>query len=244
METIEYQAMFDQEQRFWWYRALHNITLDRIQQLQLPADSRLLDAGCGTGGLLQKLHGRFPTMQLTGLEYNPAGLALIQVPAGIDVVSGNVNAMPFPDDYFDVIVMNDVLYHRSVKPADCLAECRRILKPGGTLLVNVSAYNWMRSAHDRQVHTRERYTAHTLGKQLSGAGLHIWQLGYWNSLLFPLMALHRLTLGRLKTGSDVESLPAWLDNLFFRIIQCEAVLQRYHIYLPFGGSVWARTSKP
>lgn len=244
MEPVEYQAMHALEQQFWWYRALHSIILERLQQLHLPNNATLLDAGCGTGGLLQKLRSAFPTLNLIGLEYHPTGIALLKQLSNIPIVNGNINTLPFADGSIDIITLTDVLYHQNINPQMCLAECWRVLKPHGAILVNVSAYNWMQSAHDRQVHTRERYTATSLCNQLENAGFIVGHVGYWNSLLFPLMALHRLTAGRMKSGSDVETLPAWLDNLLFRIIRCEQFLQRHHLHLPFGGSVWARATKP
>lgn len=244
METIEYQAMHEQEQHLWWYRALHLILVDRLRRLALPEHARLLDAGCGTGGALEKIHAAFPGLQLTGLEFHPEAIQHAKLIEPVELVNGSVNTMPFADRCFDVITLTDVLYHRNIDPRACLAECLRILKPGGALLVNVSAYNWMQSAHDRQVHTRERYTAGLLREQLKQAGFSVRHTGYWNSLLFPLMMAHRLTAGKIKKGSDVERLPAWQDNAFFCMIHFEQFLQRNHIHLPFGGSVWALAVKP
>ena len=243
METIEYDAMQAQEQRFWWYRALHEITLARLHRQINLTDGNLLDAGCGTGGLLTRIQQDFPRATLTGLEHHPAGIEHLKTLKGIKIVNSDINAMPFVDNYFDVITLNDVLYHDQVKPENCLKECWRILKPGGHLLINVAAYNWMRSTHDQRVHTRERYTRSKLKQQLTEANFQIKQSGYWNSLLFPLMVLHRLTSGKIKTNSDVESIPAWQDNLFYRIIHWEQTLQQHHIYLPFGGSAWAWANK-
>lgn len=243
MEHIEYQAMHEQEQHLWWYRALHLIMINRLQRLFLSHDASLLDAGCGTGGLLRKIRSGLPGLQLTGLEFHPEGMKYAKAVSGINLVNGSVNTMPFANNCFDVITLTDVLYHKNINPHACLSECLRILKPGGSLLINVSAYNWMTSAHDRQVHTRERYTANRLREQLTQTGFLVKHTGYWNSLLFPLMVIHRLTAGKLKNSSDVERVPAWQNNLFFRIIHIEQFLQQHHIHLPFGGSVWALATK-
>lgn len=244
MEAIEYEAMHAQEQCFWWYRALHEIILARLQTLALPADFVLLDAGCGTGGLLQKIRSAFPQANLVGLEYHPAGIQHLKHLQHTSIVNGNINTLPFADNHFNVITLTDVLYHINIQPRLCLQECRRILKPGGHLLVNVAAYPWMLSSHDKQVHTRERYTVGTLQQQLRENGFQIRRAGYWNSLLFPLMAIHRLTVGKTKQHSDVEALPDWQNNFFYHIIRCEQFLQQHHIHIPFGGSAWAWAVKP
>jgi SAM-dependent methyltransferase len=243
MEAIEYETMHQLESSFWWYRALHNIILDRIDRMHLPATTRLLDAGCGTGGFLQKLHQAFPAYQLTGLEYHAEGMRHLRELSNMTIINGNVNHMPFPDNSFDALTLTDVLYHKNIDPDKCLSECFRVLVPQGHLLINVSAYNWMRSAHDKHVHTRERYTAGHCKQQLLRAGFKIQHVGYWNSLLFPLMVIHRMTTGQLKEASDIETLASWHDNLLYRIIHSEQFLQRNHIHLPFGGSVWAWATK-
>ena len=52
------------------------------------------------------------------------------------------------------------VYHEAVdSDRAALAEFRRVLRPGGRLLIQVPAYDWLRSRHDREVATRERYTA-------------------------------------------------------------------------------------
>ena len=79
---------------------------------------------------------------------------------------------------------------------------------------------------------------------LSAAGFHVHHSGYWNSLLFPLMALHRLTAGKIQGDSDIKTLPDWQNALCYRIIRCEQFLQHHRIHIPFGGSVWAWASKP
>jgi len=244
MEPIEYEVMHAQEQRFWWYRALHDITVSRLQTLGLPPSFCLLDAGCGTGGALKKIRAFFPGADLVGLEYHTTSIQYLRHLERTKIINGNINQMPCANDHFDVITLTDVLYHANINPSRCLQECFRVLKPGGHLIINVPAYQWMFSGHDKQVHSRERYTAGKLGRQLQENGFQICRVGYWNSLLFPLMAAYRLTAGKVKKHSDVEELPNWQNNFLYRIIRLEQFLQQHHIHLPFGGSVWAWAIKP
>lgn len=244
MEPIEYEAMHAQEHRFWWYRALHEIIVSRLQAMSLPASFRLLDAGCGTGGALNKVRSSFPQADLVGLEYHRVGIQYLQRIENTKIVNGNINQLPFANNYFDVITLTDVIYHINIDPHRCLQECLRVLKPGGCLLINVAAYPWMLSRHDKQVHTRERYTASKLRQQLRESGFQIRHTGYWNSLLFPLMVIHRLSAGKIKKQSDVEEIPNWQNNFFYHIIHFEQFLQQHHIHIPFGGSAWAWAIKP
>lgn len=249
MERVEYHRMAMLEATMWWYRALHAQLLGRIHRLALPAGARLLDAGCGTGGLLARLAAIRPDLDLQGLEYDTeaAVLARAKLPGRSpeNVQVGSVNAMPYPDGYFDLMVSADVLCHAAVDEAAALAEFHRCLKPGGTLLLNLPAYQWMASAHDVHVHNKRRYTCRRARGRVAAAGFTAVTGGYWNSLLFPLMLLHRLAAGKAgDEGSDVKPFPAWQDRLFYTVTTVERQLAEIGLRLPFGGSVWIEAKKP
>lgn len=250
MERVEYHRMAMLEATMWWYRALHARLLGRIGRLGLPAGARLLDAGCGTGGLLARLAAWRPDLDLQGLEYDAEAAAMARGKLPPDrqpenVKVGSVNAMPYPDRAFDVIVSADVLCHAEVDEPAALAEFLRCLKPGGTVLLNLPAYQWMASAHDIHVHNKRRYTLGQARAQLAAAGFAAISGGYWNSLLFPLMLLHRLTAGKgAGEGSDVKPFPAWQDRLFHAVTVVEQRLADVGLQLPFGGSVWIEAKKP
>ena len=240
MERIEYQLMNSLEENFWWYRALHAVIAQRLAQLQLPAGANVLDAGCGTGGLLKHLAQHAPQYRYSGLEWNAEAAAMAENKTGLAITRGSVNAMPFADQQFAAILSQDVLYHRNVDEHAMLQECSRCLQPGGQLLVHVAAFQWMASAHDEHVHGARRYTASQLRTLLKQNGFDIIRCGYWNSLLFPLMMLQRLTVGKHKASSDVETVPAWQNRLFHAVLDSE---RRLPLHLPFGGSVWAHARK-
>jgi ubiquinone/menaquinone biosynthesis C-methylase UbiE len=250
MERVEYHRMAVLEATMWWYRALHARLLARIARLGLPAGARLLDAGCGTGGLLARLAELRPDLDLQGLEYDAeaAALARAKLPSGHDPDSlrvGSVNAMPYADGQFDAIVSADVLCHAAVDEPAALAEFLRCLKPRGTLLLNLPAYQWMASAHDVHVHNERRYTLGQARQRLAEAGFVAVFGGYWNSLLFPLMLLHRLMAGNGSgKGSDVKPFPIWQDRLFHAVTVIEQRLADIGLQLPFGGSVWIEATKP
>jgi SAM-dependent methyltransferase len=240
MERIEYQLMNSLEENFWWYRALHAVIAQRVQALQLPAGACVLDAGCGTGGMLKYLAQHEPQYHYSGLEWNEEASSLAEKKSGMAVTRGSVNAMPFADQQFAAILSQDVLYHRNVDEQAMLRECYRCLQPGGQLLLHVAAFQWMASAHDEHVHGARRYTAARLETLLQQNGFEVIRSGYWNSLLFPLMMLQRLTVGKHKVSSDVETVPAWQNRIFHAVLDTE---RRLGLRLPFGGSVWAHAKK-
>lgn len=160
----------------------------------------------------------------------------------------SVCALPFSDGCFDLVVSLDVLYHRAV-PDDRAAarELARVLRPGGLLLLNLPAYEFLRSTHDRAIHTARRYTRGRVRSLLLEAGLTPLHVGHWNSLLFPIAAAVRLW-GRLRppheeAGSDVRPLPAWQNALLRGVLRLELAARRWWCF-PFGLSVIAVARKP
>ncbi|WP_290985527.1 bifunctional 2-polyprenyl-6-hydroxyphenol methylase/3-demethylubiquinol 3-O-methyltransferase UbiG [Ferrovibrio sp.] len=244
MNQDEYERMAALEQSLWWYRALHAIQRQRLAALGLAPGSRVLDAGCGTGGFLQHLQQFLPGLAYSGLEFNSAAAEHARHKTGMMITIGSVNTMPYADGSFDAIVSNDVLNHAGVQQTEALQEFLRCLKPGGHLLLNLPAFAWMRSAHDHHVHNARRYTAGGASTLLVSSGFRVLRAGYWNSLLFPLMLVHRLTVGQSQQSSDVQMIAPWLNRLFLAIVSQEARLQRLGLGLPFGGSVWLLAQRP
>jgi SAM-dependent methyltransferase len=152
-----------------------------------------------------------------------------------------VNALPFAGGIFGAVVSADVLCHAAVEPRAALAEFRRVLRPGGRLVLNMPAYQWMLSAHDRRVHNVRRVTASGLAAMLTAAGFAVERARYWNALLFPLMAAQRLLLSRGEAASDVAAFPPWQDALFYGITDLE---RRLPLPWPAGGSVLAIAERP
>ena len=131
----------------------------------------MLDAGCGTGGFLARLRRERPDQPAAGLEYNPQAAARAAAKSGVPVVAGTINAMPFADASFSVVVSLDVLSHAAVDPAQALAEMLRVLRPGGVLVVNLPAFEWLRSTHDIRVQNARRFTPRDRRAMLAEAGM-------------------------------------------------------------------------
>jgi SAM-dependent methyltransferase len=150
-------------------------------------------------------------------------------------------ALPFRADVFDACLLLDVLYHRAVaSDAAALAECHRVLRAGGLLVVTDSAFAWLRSAHDDAVHGARRYTRGELTARVRGAGFTPVFASYAYCLVFPAVAAFRLArrLGgrRPAAGYDVFPLPGPLTRLLLGVQAVERGLLRLGP-LPFGSSV-------
>lgn len=243
MDAAEYDLMDAVEDRMWWYRAMHGHALRALAGL--PTAARILDAGCGTGGFLAKLRTAHPSAELFGLEYAEGAAFRAAAKAGAHVAAGTINALPFPDAQFDAVVSLDVLCHDAVQEQAALAEFRRVLRPGGLLVLNLPAHEWLRSAHDLRVHTARRYDRARAAMVLAEAGFAEAMPRHWNSLLLPLMVLQRKVLKRDEgDSSDVAPFPPWLDASLYSVCRLEAALLSAGLRFPAGGSVLATATRP
>jgi ubiquinone/menaquinone biosynthesis C-methylase UbiE len=237
MEPAEYTLMDAAEDHMWWYRALHTRLCDALAEDR----GRVLDAGCGTGGFLAFLRTSRPDLLRFGVEWNQAAATRAATKSAASVTCASTNALPFADNSFDAAICADVLCHTAVNPKATLAELRRVLRPGGRLIVNMPAYQWLLSAHDRQVHNVRRQTAAATTAMLRQAEFTALRTRYWNGLLLPLMIVQRKILARRDAVSDVAPFPPWIDAMLLGVTEFE---RRLAFPLPVGGSVLAIAEKP
>lgn len=98
-----------------------------------PMSGHGLDVGCGEGVLTRVLRARVAHM--VGLDVDEPSLALARSSPveGVEYVLGDILAHPFQPESFDVIVSVAALHH--MEPVVALARMRRLLRPGGRLVV-------------------------------------------------------------------------------------------------------------
>lgn len=239
MEPHEYQKMAEVEDSMWWYRALHRNLLVVIERFLPGPAARLLDAGCGTGGFLRVLGSARFGCRPFGLDGWEPACMLAAARSRYPVVRGVVDRLPFRDGAIDCLVSADVLCHQSVDPRLALREARRCLGPGGVIVLNLPAYQWLFSYHDERVKTVRRFTRRALMRLFEDTGFSPVYATYWNTVLFPVMALRRLLLPPAGKQSDVHVYPKPVESLFGALMAGERALLRAGIRLPFGGSVLA-----
>jgi SAM-dependent methyltransferase len=241
VEREEYEKLDQVEDRMWWFAALHGNLLTLASRLRLEiVDRPILDAGCGTGGLLRQLARRYPKAVLLGLDCDPLACARAAAKSARSVCAGSVNEMPFADAALAAIFSADVLCHDGVSERDALRQFHRCLVENGWLILNLPAYRWMLSRHDAAVANTRRYTASGLRRLLHSAGFRLVFVSYWNALLFPLMVITRKLLpDNPAMPSDVKLYPRAVDLLCRAATRIELELLRSGLKFPFGSSIIA-----
>jgi 2-polyprenyl-6-hydroxyphenyl methylase/3-demethylubiquinone-9 3-methyltransferase len=129
----------------WWdprgrFAMLHWIAAARARLVPPAArpDSLLLDLACGAGLLAPHVAGR--GYRHVGLDLSPTALPQARA-HGVTPVRGNVLRLPFADEVADVVVAGEVLEHVA-EPGVLIAEACRVLRPGGTLVLDTIAATW------------------------------------------------------------------------------------------------------
>lgn len=245
LERAEYEKLDLAEDRMWWFAALHANLLLLYRRLAAPTTTApVLDAGCGTGGLLARIAAVFPDRSAIGLDADPLAAARAGLKSGCPVCAGSVNALPFADAAFSAIISADVLCHQGVDEDRALAQFHRVLREGGILILNLPAYPWLLSRHDMAVHNERRYTRRGIGRLLARAGFRLIFASYWNAILLPVMVLTRklLPVGN-PSSSDVRLYPAPIEALCRLATGIETALLRRGFGLPWGGSIVAVARK-
>ena len=231
MEAAEYGKMAGVEDRMWYFRSLHG-HIHRVLRARLgDAACDVLDAGCGSGGLIRRLESREPRWRITGLDLSPLACELAARRCRARIVPGSVTALPLAAAACDAIVAADVLYELD-EPAAALREFHRCLRPGGWVVLNVPAYRWLWSYHDVAVRSKHRFVRSEVAGLLRAAGFTVELNTHWNALLFPVIVAKRKLFARATDTSDVKAYSAPIEAT------CRCLMAIEHAWLRLGGT-WA-----
>src|SRR5579883_707321 len=106
-----------------------------MESLELAGDERVLDVGCGTGELEDRLLDRWPGLPTTGVDLSPNMLRqAADKRSNVALVAAEAHRLPFAEASFDVAVCANA-FHYFRRPAETLADMRRVLRPAGRLVL-------------------------------------------------------------------------------------------------------------
>lgn len=248
MEKREYKIMFNAEEQHWWYVALHALILRLIsQEHKLKGPLKILDAGCGTGRLCQLMA---PFGAVYGCDVSDLAVEYCRKRDLPSIFKADLNSAQLGEGRYDVITLIDVLYHKGIENEErVLKKLYTALKPGGMLILQLPAYEFLKSTHDLAVHTNKRFTKTSTLALLRSVGLNVERITYRVTTLFLPIAIYRMirkTLFRIEYGkrndSDVE-VPRSMVNkglLALALLENKALVRHS---LPFGTSVFSVARK-
>jgi SAM-dependent methyltransferase len=231
----------------WWFVGRRRILLsilDRYLGANATNGRQILDVGCGTGTMLTHL-ARFGDARGVDMDLEAVGYCHDR---GLrQVTQSDADKLPFEKDTFDLVTALDVVEHID-DDLGALREMRRVIKPGGLLLLTVPAYRFLWGRQDDINLHKRRYVARELRSRLQAAGFEVQRLTYMNAILFPAIAAIRLVRHVLPEPPKLESdfafpAPQPLNVLLSAVFGSERhVLTRFDI--PFGVSIMALARRP
>jgi ubiquinone/menaquinone biosynthesis C-methylase UbiE len=246
MASTPMQTLLE-EDHHWWFATRTRAILAYLDRYLGPAKGcRVLDVGCGAANMTHHLRHYG---QVVGVDNNPKPLVVARE-RGLEAYEGSATGLPFEDGEFDLVTLLDTAEH---VPDDeqVFAECRRVLRPGGKLLVTSPAFMFLWSNNDRINMHQRRYTTGELTEKLTRQGYRMLRVSYTNFFVFPLAAaLILLRRGRAEPELasphfdpdayqvEMEPAPPLLNSLLMGLGKVEVALLR-RMRLPFGTSVIA-----
>ncbi|NMH86466.1 class I SAM-dependent methyltransferase [Flavivirga algicola] len=242
MEKNEYKNMYHQENNFWWYKTLHSLIIDVVKKKK-DMNLSIFDAGCGTGRLMELLDD-FGTV--SGIDYSEEAVAFSEKRGLKRITKCDLNNW-IPTESYDIITSIDVLYHSAI--TDDYAVLQKFygaLSNGGTLILNLAAFNILKRDHDIIVHTKRRYRKKAFVKKLETIGFCIEKATYRMPLLFLIIVVQKLVYEVFPSKniqSDVQEPPKWMNTMFWLLGKIENSFILKIGGIPFGSSLFIVAKK-
>jgi len=242
LDRSAYQRHLDIDRSHFWRVAKRELLRDLLNEIGPPERKlRLLDIG-GASSLYPAVLAEWGSV--TVVEPDGECVETAKAVLGTDIRQGSL-----PDDLgvegpFDVISTLDVLEHIE-DDQRALTAIRSLLARDGRLIITVPALQSLYSDHDRALHHFRRYDRRTLTEAIEGAGLRVQRMGYWTSLLLPLLAAQRAlskTRSVLRPNANPEytvKLPGKTAN---SLLSVAMTMERYllrSMRMPLGSSLFA-----
>ena len=234
------------EPRHFWFHGFRAYVVPVIREIVAGRrDLRMIDCGCGTGHNIKTLLR--PNGRAFAFDMTPDALQRARA-TGRPVVRADMEQIPFRTGTFDLATSFDVV-HSVADDHAAVREMTRVLKPGGYLVMNVTALDWLRGDHSDVWGEQRRYTRDSGTRLIEGAGLEVVRVAYLFAALVPMMLTVRMVQRVLRPfraprgDTELTVPPAPINAMLTGLVRGEAALAR-RLPLPFGSSLLIVARKP
>jgi len=245
----EYKKMYEMEEKHWWYQCLHKKIILMVTKLYgSNKEIKILDAGCGTGGLIKKFISE-GYKDVKGFDISDIAVKFCR-DRGLDVHQSDLLTAPdeLCGESFDVIILNDVLYFISEDDWKVLTKkLYSILVEDGIVILNLPVHTFLSAKHDMAVGIKRRFRKNDINKIICRSKYSIIKIEFWPFALFPIIFLVRMTQ-RLRMNIEKNTiivsdtkLPSPYLNKILYIMSC--MTSGLSNYFQFGSSMLLAVKK-
>ena len=236
MEQHTYPILFRVEQSHWWHTGRRQIIARFVEDICRRVTDRrprILDVGCGTGANLLML-SQYGDAE--GVDLSEDAIAFCRERGLQQVKLGAGEALPYDDGTFDLVTALDVVEHMDDDLAG-LREMRRVLRPGGRVLLFVPTFMFLWGLQDDVSNHRRRYRLPELRRVLAQAGFEVERTTYANIMFFlPILFVRKLMrVTGIKAESENNINVSALNGVLAQILGAESGILKY-VNIPFGVS--------
>jgi SAM-dependent methyltransferase len=235
------------EKKHWWWEGRREVVKLLIKSKR---PKKILDIGCGTGETLTYIKSLFPKALLYGIDTSSKAVTFSKRRGHKNIYKASATKLPFKNQYFDVILILDVLEHIENDQL-VLNEINRVLKKNGTIIITSPGLSFIWSTHDTKQGHKRRYTRSQIKQLAVKSGLKVNFISYFNFFFcFPIIIIRLLS--RLKSFRRLANFDQGINfdlaNISFLntplkyIFISEVGLLRFIKY-PIGISIAARLQK-
>lgn len=230
------EHLFEAELRHFWFKSRR----DKICQTFLKHvknTDKILEVGGGTGFIAGALKNIGFSIEMSDIHFN--GLLHAKKRGIENLYQFDLFNPPFQEE-FDVICLFDVLEH--LHEQQVALECiKKMLKPGGIIILTVPAHDWLWSQEDVIAGHRMRFTKKKLKTAFEDCHLEVVELRYFFWTILPLLMLRRLL--KKDHGQPIEpnqsvdlKLNPFINHILYLMIKSERYLEKFTPNLA-GGSL-------
>jgi SAM-dependent methyltransferase len=225
MNNYQVQKMAKFESHYWWYKVLHEEVVNF-----LPKNKRIkiLDIGCGTGGLLKKLKDNLYE-NCEGFDISPEAIKFCKK-KNLNVFLYDMKLLKNIKDNYDILISLDNLYFLNKKEKEeFFISCKKILKSNGSMIINFPTNRLFSGIHDKAVGINERISLNQINKIIKRNDLQVMNYSYWPLFLSPIILFKRILqkvqfkIYKNQAGidSDISHINPYLNKFLFNLCKFE-----------------------
>ncbi|MFO0981651.1 MAG: class I SAM-dependent methyltransferase [Planctomycetota bacterium] len=249
MDEVGRQQFLLLEKTHWWFEGRRRIFFHVLRQaLQGRRGLKILDVGCGVGGMLGPLREFGEPL---GIELDFGMVQTCRTRGFGRTLVASALSLPVRERAFDLVTFFDCLEHLD-DDLGALCRARDAMRPGALLFISGPAYQFLYANNDRVAHHKRRYTLGRLRERVRAAGFEVLHDSYINTLLFPAI-LPAVLLIKLKErwvprdGDATTNLTWPMPPLVHRLLAGIFGFERHlvpRVTLPAGHSLVLLARRP